>query len=128
MNLTRGQTTKAKRYEAPAALAVFMLLVSGGNSFPRADDDLLGASARALQGDAEYGEYLAGECVTCHNDKSAENGMPYILGMPTEYFIDALYQYREGVRENPVMKTVVDRLGDEEMAALAAYFVALESN
>ncbi len=90
---------------------------------------LLGASASALEGDAEYGEYLSGECVTCHKLTGSEedDGIPPIVGWPSDSFIDALYRYKTDIRENPVMQTVTRRLGDEEMAALAAYFGSLPS-
>ena len=90
---------------------------------------LLGASASALEGDMEYGEYLSGECVTCHKLTGSEedDGIPPIVGWPKGNFIDALYRYKTDIRENPVMQTVTKRLGDEEMAALAAYFGSLPS-
>ena len=93
--------------------------------FNSASTELLGASAAALQGDPEYGQYLSGECVTCHSSSGADKGIPAIIGWPKENFIDALYQYKQELRENPVMRTVAKRLGDEEMAALAAYFGSL---
>lgn len=88
-------------------------------------EQLLGASAATLEGDAEYGEYLSGECVTCHQISGAADGIPSIIGWPKEYFIHAMYGYKTEVRENPVMRTVAKRLGDEELAALAAYFGSL---
>ncbi len=87
---------------------------------------LLGASAAAITGDPEYGEYLSGECVTCHKMSGDDDGIPSIVGWPKENFVDALYQYKTGRFENPVMQTVTKRLGDEEMAALAAYFGSLK--
>lgn len=83
---------------------------------------LLGASAAAIDGDPAYGEYLSGECVTCHRLSGATDGIPAIVGWPKETFIHALYEYKTKARQNPVMQTVTGRLGDEEMAALAAYF------
>lgn len=88
---------------------------------------LLGATAAAIEGDVEYGEYLSGECVTCHKLSGSTEGIPSIIGWPGENFIHALYEYKMKARENPVMQTVVGRLGDEEMAALAAYFGSLNS-
>lgn len=87
---------------------------------------LLGASAAAMEGDVEYGQYLSGECVTCHKAGADDDGIPSIVGWPKENFIHALYLYKTEKRENPVMRTVTKRLTDEEMAALAAYFGALE--
>lgn len=88
---------------------------------------LLGASAAQLNGDPDYGEYLSGECVTCHQSSGANDGIPGIVGWPKEEFIHALYEYKTGLRENPAMVTVAKRLGDEEMAGLATYFSNLNS-
>ena len=94
-------------------------------NFTTESKELLGASAASLAGDPEYGEYLSGECATCHKANGVDEGIPSIIGWPSEQFIDALYQYKTEVRENPVMQTVTKRLGDEEMAALAAYYSSL---
>lgn len=92
-----------------------------------ANGELLGASAASLEGDPEYGQYLSGECATCHKPSGADDGIPAIVGWPTANFIHALYLYKTEERENPVMRTVAKRLTDEEMAALAAYFGSLKS-
>jgi len=84
--------------------------------------ELMGAAAAKLEGDPEYGEYLSGECATCHKINGVDEGIPSIIGWRKEQFIDALYQYKKEIRDNPVMRTVAKRLGDEEMAALAVYY------
>ncbi len=86
---------------------------------------MLGASALAIDGDSAYGEYLSGECVTCHRLSGGDSGIPAITGWPEDSFIHALYEYKTRLRDNPVMQTVTARLGDEELAALAAYFGSL---
>ncbi len=42
------------------------------------------AAARILSiaGDAAYGEYLGGECVTCHRQSGDASGIPLIKGLP----------------------------------------------
>ncbi len=85
----------------------------------------LGASATAIKGDLDYGRYLSGECVTCHRLSGGDNAIPPITGWAKAPFIHALYEYKTKIRGNPVMQTVTGRLGDEEMAALAAYFGSL---
>ena len=97
-------------------------------NFSASTQELLGESAASIEGDPEYGQYLSGECVTCHKpfSEGEGEGIPPIVGWQKEDFIHALYLYKEEVRENPVMRTVTKRLGDEEMAALAAYFGSLE--
>lgn len=76
----------------------------------------------SLNGDAAYGEYLGAECVTCHQQSGGGNGIPPIRGLPVDYTVPALVEYKLGLRDNNVMRLMTARLGDEEIAALAAYF------
>ena len=85
------------------------------------DPDLL-----AIPGDPEYGEYLAGECITCHRGDGAAEGIPSITGWPHDDFVIALQAYKRGKRVHPVMQLVAGRLSDEEIAALAAHFSRAE--
>jgi cytochrome c len=85
---------------------------------------LVSASA-AVAADLEYGEYLASECTTCHQASGNNDGIPAITGWHEEDFISQLNAYKTGEREHPVMQMIASRLGDEEMAALAAYFATL---
>jgi cytochrome c553 len=82
------------------------------------------ARARAA-GDAALGEYLAAECVTCHQLSGQYHGIPPIVGWPAASFVEILTEYRLKRRANPVMQTVAARLSDDDMAALAAYFGSL---
>jgi len=79
-----------------------------------------------LAGDPAYGEYLASECVTCHQLDGTYDGIPPISGWPRPDFIRALLAYKAGLRDNAVMVSVADSLADDEMAALAAYFEGAE--
>ena len=79
-----------------------------------------------MEGDPEYGEYLAGECVTCHQASGHADGIPSIVGLPKDYFVTSLFEYVTNVRSNDVMKLRVANLSNEEIAALAAYFSSLE--
>lgn len=80
----------------------------------------------AIEGDAEYGEYLSSECTTCHQASGADQGIPSIVLWPEDDFVVAMHAYKNKQREHPVMNMVAGRLGDEEIAALAAYFATLE--
>ena len=82
----------------------------------------------AIAGDPAYGEYLGGECVTCHLVSGASEGIPPIAGLPKDYFITTMLEYKTGIRPNEVMKSRVERLSDEELAALAEYFSNLQAN
>jgi len=79
----------------------------------------------ALEGDRDYGEYLAGECAACHRADGESDGIPAIIGQEIEPFVTALHAYRGKYRENPVMQTISGRLSDDEIASLAVYFNSL---
>ncbi len=116
---------------ARADLVTFLTGVTPGEYAPQtpvATDGAateIGAAAMALEGDAAYGEYLSGECVTCHQETGANEGIPGIVGWPRDAFIRALFEYKTNVRSHQVMQLVTSNLGDEEIAALAAYFEQL---
>nr|WP_245926008.1 c-type cytochrome [Ascidiaceihabitans donghaensis] len=80
----------------------------------------------ALEGDPEYGEYLASECLTCHKADGSADGIPSITLWDTEDFVIAMHAYKRKLRPHPVMQMMAGRLNDEEIAALAAYFKDLE--
>ncbi len=83
------------------------------------------ATILAIAGDVPYGEYLSSECTACHRD-SGGSDIPTIRGLAPSAFIAGMVDYRSGTREHQVMNTVARRLGDEELAALAAYFARTE--
>jgi cytochrome c len=76
----------------------------------------------AIVGDVEYGAYLAQECVTCHQASGSDRGIPSIIGWFEEDFVVAMHAYRRGLRPHQVMQMVAQRLADDEIASLAAYF------
>ena len=80
----------------------------------------------AIDGDPAYGEYLAGECVTCHQASGADEGIPSITGWPLRDFVLAMHAYKNRHRPHPVMRMIAGNLSDEEIAALAAYFNGVE--
>lgn len=84
-------------------------------------DDIL-----AIEGDPAYGEYLSGECTSCHQTSGASGGVPSIAGLPEVQFVTAMHSYKTGVREHAAMQMMAGRLSNEEIAALAAYFGSVE--
>ena len=76
--------------------------------------------------DPGYGEYLSGECVTCHHQAGKDKGIPAIQGLEAETFITIIYAYKTGELENKVMQLVSRRLDDEQIVSLAVYFAGLE--
>lgn len=108
--------------------AVIVAALSGAVGLSHADEQQAEEFADIvlrIEGDRDYGEYLAGECVTCHQITGHSDGIPPIVGLPRDYFIRALFEYKTNVRSNEVMKLRVANLGNEEIASLAAYFSSL---
>jgi cytochrome c553 len=89
---------------------------------------LISAVPHALAVEAKllaYGQHMARECTSCHRLDGINNGIPSIIGWPTDTFVNTLKFYREGARTNPVMVSVASSLSDEQMQALAAFFASL---
>lgn len=131
------QTTilrKATIASCALAAAAFMC----GASLAVADDvrtsselleaEHLASAILALDGDSAYGEYLGGECVTCHQQSGGSDGIPPIVGLPVDYTVKALVEYKLGIRPNDVMQLMSKRLANEEIAALAAYFAEIKAD
>ena len=76
-------------------------------------------------GDKEYGQHLAGECVTCHKSNS-DKAIPSINGYDKEVFLTVMLAYKNKEMENPVMQMIAGRLDNEQIASLALYFNSLK--
>ena len=96
------------------------VLMFGAISSAVAQTDLADQIAKA---DLGYGEYLAGECVTCHRKSDA--GIPQINGIEAETFVTIMKAYRSKELDNKVMQMMAGRLDDEQIISLAAYFSSL---
>ena len=121
----RGLKDDTKRENLLAYLRDFS---DNPSDFPEAEptargtDHDLDPAILALKGDPEFGEYLASECLTCHQSDGGADGIPSITLWPTEDFVVAMHAYKRKLRPHPVMQM----MNDEEIAALAAYFNNLE--
>lgn len=113
-------------------IAYLRLFSASPADIPEADptaaptDHEIDPAILALRGDPEYGEYLSSECTTCHQASGGDEGIPSIVLWPEEDFVVAMHAYKTGKRKHPVMNMIAGRLNDEEIAALAAYFAALQ--
>ena len=81
---------------------------------------------KIAKADIAYGEYLAGECVTCHKKKGASSGIPVIAGINAKTFVEKIKGYRDRTLKNKVMQMVARRLDEEQTLSLAAYFSSLK--
>ena len=106
------------------ATALLQIACLAAASAASAEDDgpNAAAAALALEGDPDYGEYLSGECVTCHQAEGGDDAIPSITGWDRAAFVTALLAYRSKHRDHPAMQLVAGRLNDEEIAGLAAFF------
>jgi cytochrome c553 len=100
--------------------AVALAMMFGAISNVAAQADLADQIAKA---DIGYGEYLAGECVTCH--RKSGTGIPQINGIGAEKFVTIMKAYRSKELDNKVMQMMAGRLDDEQIISLAAYFSSL---
>ena len=91
----------------------------------RASEPVLPPEVLSIEGDVEFGEYLASECLTCHQRDGSDTGIPSVTGWPAEDFVIAMHAYKQKLRPHPVMQMMAGRLADDEIAALAAYFETL---
>lgn len=70
-------------------------------------------------------------CMTCHRLRDAERDpeIPQLAGQAARYIGEQLLLFREGVRAGTpnarIMARIAQRLSDEDIAAVAAYFTAL---
>lgn len=70
-------------------------------------------------------------CSACHSPTGSGNapaGYPALSGQHPEYVLQQLKDFRSGVRQNDdssMMRTVVERLTDRELEALASYVSGL---
>ena len=88
---------------------------------------MMSAPAHAA-GDAKAGRQKALQCQTCHglDGLSKLPEAPNLGGQPEPFLVNALNDFRKGVRKNDMMTLVVEKLTDQDVADLAAYFAAIE--
>jgi cytochrome c553 len=87
---------------------------------------LLTSAPTLASPDIELGRYLSSECVTCHGGATARSTIPNIYGISERTFAEVLKAYRDRKLDSAVMQTIANRLKDDEIEALAAYFARIE--
>lgn len=134
-SLVSGTRMSFRGLKDPAARADLLAYMRGfsdaPSNIPEAEPTAVpnyphvSAEILAIEGDAEYGEYLSSECTTCHQSDGSDQGIPSIVLWPEEDFVAAMHAYKQKLRPHPVMQMMASRLNNEEIAALAAYFGSL---
>lgn len=71
-------------------------------------------------------------CASCHGDDGMGTGydnVPILAGIPAPHLEEALYAYKDGVRrcfEEPLMCEIVAEMTEDEIAAFADYYGAMQ--
>lgn len=75
----------------------------------------------------EAAKVLAQPCQACHgaDGNSTAAIYPRLAGQYADYLARAMHEYRDGGRVNPIMAVYVEKLSDEDIKNLAAYFSAM---
>jgi len=68
-------------------------------------------------------------CAACHgaDGNSAASTFPKLAGQQAAYIVKQLTNFKEGTRDNPVMKPIASSLSPEDMQGLATYFSSQKS-
>jgi cytochrome c553 len=93
---------------------------------------LLVAAALSINGAQAAGDASAGQarsrgCQTCHgaNGIASMPGVPSLAAQNEQYLIKVLGDYKTGARKDDMMSLVAQRLSDDDVANLAAYYAGL---
>lgn len=103
-------------------IAIIALCLATG--LPAAAQAADGAEPDAGKPDAERGRALAAPCVACHGeDGNSEIPInPSLAGQNFRYLNRQMLLMRDGQRAAPLMAGQLDRLSDEEIAHIAAFY------
>ena len=68
-------------------------------------------------------------CTACHGKEGVatnEGYFPRIAGKPADYLYNQLRNFREGRRQNPAMRHLLEHMSDDYLREIARYFSALD--
>lgn len=85
---------------------------------------LLSVASFACAGDPEAGKERSSACAGCHGTYGISNSpfFPNLAGQKEMYLVSALKQYRDGIRNNPMMSLYAKDLSDEDISNIASYY------
>jgi cytochrome c553 len=86
------------------------------------------ASAQVLaNGNIENGKQKAATCFACHgaDGNSVDPQYPRLAGQYNAYLVQVLHEYKDGQRNNAIMKGMGATLSDQDIEDIAAYFSSL---
>jgi cytochrome c553 len=88
----------------------------------------LGLTNVATAGDIAAGQQKSATCVACHGADGigVQPIYPNLAGQQEEYLVSSAKAYRDGERNNDMMKMFVVNLSDADIEDLAAYYSSLK--
>jgi cytochrome c553 len=86
-------------------------------------------TAHVFAADVEAGRGKAEVCVACHgpNGNATLPGVPSLAAQPAMHTFLQLVQFREKRRRDPQMSPFAEKLTDDDMQDMAAYFAAQQA-
>lgn len=68
------------------------------------------------------------DCTWCHGETGIGEfeGMPVLAGQDAAYIVQALEEYRSGLRKDPTMRHVVEEVSAQDAQALGEYYAQYE--
>lgn len=92
----------------------------------------LAIAGGAYAGDAAKGQKKAAEvCAACHGpdgSKPSAPDQPILAGQHYDYLVRALGDYKNGRRQNPIMKGFAAQLSKQDIENVAAWFASQKSS
>ena len=86
-----------------------------------------GRAQTPAAGNRTAGKAASAACVPCHGAAGVSTGQtPSLAGQDAQYFVAAMRAYKDGSREDPVMKGPATATGDSALGDLAAYYASLQ--
>lgn len=80
-------------------------------------------------GNAAAGKTKAATCFACHgtDGNAVDPQYPRLAGQYNLYLQHVLHEYKDGQRDNPIMKGMVATLSDQDIEDVSTYFSSLPS-
>ena len=78
-------------------------------------------------GNAENGKQKTATCFACHgvDGNSVDPQYPRLAGQYNKYLQFVLHEYKDGQRNNPIMKGMASTLSDQDIEDVSTYFSSL---
>ena len=88
----------------------------------------LALSTAAFAGSGPSGAMLGNTCAGCHGTNGVSNGpaTPSIAGLDYDYFVEAMTEFKEDLRNTTIMARIAKGYSEAEIEAMSKYFADME--